>query len=89
MDFLSILTEQGITQLKTDAIILNSASQIEAAGEKIKGEKYSKVFAFLDNDEAGRKALDTLKSIHTDVKDLSHLYQGFNDPNAKLTNRGF
>lgn len=85
MDFLSVLTEQGITQLKTDAIILNSTSQIESATAKIKGTGYTKVFAFLDNDDAGREALQALKANHSDVKDLSHLYQGYNDPNAKLT----
>ena len=87
MDFLSVLTEQGIAELKTDVIILNSTSQVEAAVEKIKSEEYSKVFAFLDNDEAGQKALEILKVHHPDVKDLSHLYQGYNDPNAKLTDK--
>lgn len=85
MDFLSVLTEQGIEQLKTDAIILNSTSQIDQACEKIKATGYSKVFAFLDNDEAGQKALATLTANHPDVKDLSHLYKGYNDPNEKLT----
>lgn len=84
MDFLSILTEQNIEQLKGDAIILNSTSQIAAACEKINKGNYRKVFAFLDNDDAGRQALTTLQSSHNAVKDLSHLYQGYNDPNAKL-----
>lgn len=85
MDFLSILTEQGITELKTDAIILNSTSQIDSAIQSIQARKYSKVFAFLDNDDAGKEALEKLQSAHSDVKDLSHLYRGYNDPNAKLT----
>lgn len=85
MDFLSVLTEQGIEELKTDAIILNSTSQIESAIQTIEVRKYSKVFAFLDNDDAGRKALQMLHDAHDDVKDLSHLYKGYNDPNEKLT----
>lgn len=89
MDFLSILTEQGITEFKGDVIILNSTSLIDEGIEAIKGKKYGKVFAFLDNDNAGKEALEKLKASHPSVKDLSHLYQGYNDPNAKLTGRTF
>lgn len=87
MDFLSVLTEQKIKELKTDVIILNSTSQIDSAIQTIEERKYSKVFAFLDNDDAGREALEKLQSTHDDVKDLSHLYRGYNDPNQKLTSR--
>jgi len=89
MDFLSILTEQNITEFKGDVIILNSTSLIDECIEGINRGNYSKVFAFLDNDEAGKEALDKLKANHPSVKDLSHMYQGYNDPNAKLTGRTF
>lgn len=87
MDFLSILTEQGITELKGDAIILNSTSQIDQGIKAIKRNEYGKVFAFLDNDSSGKEALEKLRAGHSDVKDLSYLYEGYNDPNSKLIGR--
>lgn len=84
IDFLSILTEQNIEELKSDTIILNSTSQIDLAIDKIALNQYDKIFAFLDNDEAGKEALKKLQSTYPNTKDLSYLYADFNDPNEKL-----
>lgn len=86
IDYLTILTEQKKKEIKTDVIVLNSTSQIEVAIGKIKDSGYSKIYAMLDNDEAGKTALDRLRSEFESVVDLSYLYQGYNDPNEKMMN---
>lgn len=84
IDFLSILTEQKRKNLKTDAIVLNSTSQLDSAINKIKENGYTKVYTLLDNDDTGNEAFETLEKEFKNVVDYSHLYQGYNDINDKL-----
>jgi DNA primase len=65
------------------AIILNSTSNVNKALPSIK--QYEKVFCYLDNDDAGYKALDKLKQAGANVFDCSHVYKPFNDFNFFLT----
>lgn len=85
MDFVSLLTLQKIGALKSDVIILHSTSCSNRAIDKILKKEYQKVFAFLDNDEAGNKALTMLTdSLNIEIKDMRYLYEGYNDINDKL-----
>ena len=64
------------------AIILNSTSNLNNALPTI--SQYEKVFCYLDNDDAGRKALDKLRQANVEVIDKSCIYQEFNDFNEFL-----
>lgn len=67
------------------AIILNSTSNLDKALSIIR--KYEKVFCYLDNDDAGFKALDKLKQAGINIFDTSHVYKPFNDFNEFLQNK--
>ena len=67
------------------AIILNSTSNLNKALPII--SQYEKVFCYLDNDDAGYKALDKLKDAGINIFDCSHVYKDFNDFNEFLTNK--
>ncbi len=85
IDFLSLLTIRKIDRLKSDIIILHSTSQINKAIAKISNSNYNKVYAFLDNDEAGGLAFTKLKnSKGIEVKDMRYLYDGYKDLNDHL-----
>ena len=85
IDFLSLLTIKKIDRLKSDVIILHSTSQINKAIDKISNSNYNKIYAFLDNDEAGGLAFAKLKnSNEIEVKDMRYLYKGYKDLNDKL-----
>lgn len=64
------------------AIILNSTSNLNKALTTI--SQYARVYAYLDNDDSGRKALEKLKQGCTNVIDQSGIYQGYNDFNEFL-----
>jgi Toprim-like/CHC2 zinc finger len=66
-------------------IILNSVSNLSQAMPLIM--KHQKIFAYLDNDEAGRKALEKLRVTKLEVIDQSDLYRPFNDFNDYLKAR--
>lgn len=66
-----------------DYIILNSTANVNKALYPL-GE-YEKIHCFLDNDEAGRKAVETIqKEYGWRVRDSSHLYTGHKDLNDYL-----
>ena len=64
------------------AIVLNSTSNLNNALSTI--SQYEKVFCYLDNDDAGRKALDKLRQANIEVIDKSCIYQDCNDFNEFL-----
>ena len=87
MDFLSALTHYDTLKPKTDIIILNSIAMQQEAIEIIKSRGYSKVFHYLDHDEAGDKLRKTLEESFknsVDRVDRSKVYQGFKDFNEFL-----
>lgn len=90
MDFLSYLTlnqkaDFEIFSATFDYLILNSTSNIYRAFPSLK--KYEIVACCLDNDEAGRRAVDLIASEHVGVHDISHVYEGYKDLNDFIRNR--
>jgi len=83
MNFLAFLSHNGITEFQNSVIILNSVNLKDRALEVITGYEFSKIYLFLDNDEAGETAkqffIDNIKE--TPVIDKSGLYTGYNDFN--------
>ena len=80
-NFLSAVEYYGRKPSMT-AIILNSTSNLNKALPTI--SQYAKIYAYLDNDDSGRKALEKLKQINKTVIDQSDIYQDYNDFNEFL-----
>lgn len=90
MDFLSYKTlnlkaDFSFFSETVDYLILNSTSNLNRALSFIK--KYELVACCLDNDEAGRKAVDLIASEHNGVHDMSEVYHDFKDLNDFIRNR--
>jgi hypothetical protein len=81
-DFLSYLTLQKIEKTKYDVAILNSVANVQKALEFMK--EYKNINAYLDNDEAGRKAFQKIKSSCFSADDMSERYKGYKDLNDYL-----
>lgn len=89
MDYLSFLTirKQRSPEYPDlnaqDYIILNSTSNLSKALYPL-GD-YERIHCFLDNDDAGRKAVEVIQSEYgLQVRDSSHLYSGYKDLNDYL-----
>ena len=81
MDFLSAMT-LGVTGT-ADCLVLNSVANVEKAMKHLDG--YGRIDCFLDRDEAGRRALETIKERYGErVFDRSALYNGCKDLNEFL-----
>ena len=79
-DFLSFKNiEKSLSDEKSDYIILNSVSMIS----KIKSllENHKNIELYFDNDEAGNRAVETLKKEVENVEDGRILYKNFKDLN--------
>lgn len=83
MNFLAFLSHHGITDFQNSVIILNSVNLKDRALEVITKYDFSKIYLFLDNDEAGETAKQffTGRITNTPVIDKSDLYKGYNDFN--------
>jgi DNA primase len=78
-DFLSF--RQMHPSLKgRSAVILNSLSLLKS----VPYDNYSKVFHFLNNDEAGEKAKKRIQMYHKNTEDWSKIYFAYNDLNESL-----
>ncbi len=84
-DFLSYLVLKQEKTPKYDTIILNSVVNLP----KIKNElsAYRSVQAFLDNDEGGKRAVQSLRSVCKEVVDQSVYYAKHKDLNDYLCSR--
>lgn len=81
MDFLSAVT-LGVTG-NADCLVLNSVANVEKAMKHLDG--YGRIDCFLDRDEAGGRALETLRSRYgSRICDRSVLYNGCKDLNEFL-----
>lgn len=80
MDFLSYLTVKGKEPI-SPSIVLNSVSNLPRAVAYLHENGIDSVRAFLDNDEAGRKALKSLQSAGIKVEDMSQYYARYKDLN--------
>jgi hypothetical protein len=91
-DFLSYLTlfkRCGMTCFTDtmDFVILNSVSNIQKAIPWLM--RYEVVSCCLDNDDAGRKAVDILSELHDGIHDISAAYAGYKDINDLLIRRPY
>lgn len=79
-DYLSFLQIREVLEFdESDYLILNSVALINRVKNKLPG--YKKIELYLDNDEAGNKATETLKTIWKDAKDNRLLYPNYKDLN--------
>jgi hypothetical protein len=85
MDYLSFLTMKNWQQSKADVIILNSLTNLAKAKNSLTG--YGSIAIFLDNDEAGKRAVQELKSYYPNVTDQSEFYAKHKDPNEYLCSK--
>ena len=81
-DFLSYLTIQKVEKTKHDVAVLNSVANIEKAMSFLK--KHSSIYTYLDNDDAGRKATELIKSANSTVYNRSTNYTEYKDLNDYL-----
>ena len=85
MDYLSFLTIKNWQRSPVDAIILNSLANLPKVENTLAG--YNSVALFLDNDEAGKRAAESLHSVCKEVIDQSAYYAKHKDLNEYLCNR--
>ncbi|MFI3306542.1 MAG: toprim domain-containing protein [Rikenellaceae bacterium] len=88
MDMLAYLTLKNAANPVDSVCVLNSVSNLNQAVEFLKSQR--KIYAFLDNDTAGRKALSAVEKLGVEVVDCSHIYAEHKDMNDYLIaqNRG-
>jgi DNA primase len=84
-DFLSYLTIQKIEKTKYDVAVLNSTANTEKAMNFL--ESHQEIYTYLDNDEAGRKATELIKSANLTVFNRSTQFAGYKDLNDFLTGK--
>lgn len=85
MDYLSFLTMKKWQRSPVDAIVLNSLANLPKVVNIL--AKYKSVALFLDNDEAGKRAVQHLRSVCKEVLDMSTHYGRHKDLNDYLCNR--
>lgn len=83
MDYLTALIYFKIDRFKGTVIILNSISLLDRTIPLLKDKL---VYAFLDNDRAGKKALSTIKDNNINILDCSNYYKDYKDFNDLLMN---
>ena len=70
-----------------DFLVLNSVSNLRRAMSWL--EHYQTVTCCLDNDDAGRKAVDTLGEARDGIFDVSGVYAGYKDLNDFLRKKPY
>ena len=81
-DFLSAMEHYGCNTPTNTVIILNSVSNLKQAFPLIL--EATKINLYLDNDTAGRKAIEAIKATGKTVIDHSSIYANYNDFNEFL-----
>ena len=66
----------------SDIIVLNSLSFLTQITSTLK--KYNSIDIYLDNDASGKKNTTELLQYYPHIKDQSHRYKNYKDPNEKL-----
>ena len=87
MDFLSVIAQQKGYHLDGDVVILNSVACLPKAIPYLKNYTYETVYSWLDNDIAGKKASQTLKSFveketNFSFMSMNNIYAPYKDVNA-------
>ena len=85
MDYLSFLTFKRNPTPPHNIVVLNSVTNLAKALPFIASHEH--VDAYLDNDDAGRKATDELKKACRNLSDQSIHYRPYNDLNDYLRSR--
>lgn len=85
MDYLSFLTHKHNPTPPHNVVVLNSVTNLAKAVPFI--ASHERVYTYLDNDEAGRKATTELKAACRNLSDQSVHYRPYNDLNDYLRNR--
>ena len=85
-DFISFKNVENFLEKEpSDYIILNSVSMIHNIKNSL--GNYENIELYLDNDEAGNRAVEILKSENKNVEDCRILYSGFKDLNDWLIHK--
>ncbi|MCM4152807.1 DNA primase [Arenibacter sp. N53] len=79
-DMLSLLERDKEPREGNDLLILNSLAFVEKAFGLL--ESYESVQLYLDNDKAGKRAVEILLEQSPKCRDMSNLYKDFKDVNA-------
>lgn len=84
-DFLSLLTMMKMTQLAGDAVIMHSLSSYPRTVEFLRGQDYSIIHTFLDNDRPGQECTERFKVEFGDrAVSQSGLFAPYSDINDAL-----
>lgn len=85
MDFLSYLSLKGNSSPSIDTTVLNSVTNLAKAISFL--QQHKTVHTFLDNDEAGKRAVEQLRQslLNSEVVDQSAFYRNHKDLNEYLT----
>ncbi|MDR0681908.1 MAG: toprim domain-containing protein [Dysgonamonadaceae bacterium] len=84
-DFISYLVLKKENTPKHNTIVLNSVVNLPKVKNELSG--YRMIYAFLDNDERGRAAVQELRKLCKDVRDMSEHYAKHKDLNDYLCSR--
>ena len=84
-DFLSYLAIQKVEKSKHDVVILNSVANVQKAMDFLKS--YKTIYTYLDNDDAGRKATELIKSANSTVYNRSTQFAEYKDLNDYLSGK--
>jgi DNA primase len=85
MDYLSFLTMKNWQRSPVDVVVLNSLANLPKITNTLAG--YKSVALFLDNDEAGKRAVQSLRSVCKEAIDQSVQYANHKDLNDYLCSR--
>ena len=82
MDMLSYLTMKKTTEPSINMVVLNSVHNIKHAEQFL--QKQQTIHCFLDNDNSGKRTLETVKRLGVETIDHSEFYRNYKDINEYL-----
>ena len=85
MDFLSFLSMKG--EVTNQYLVMNSVSNVARSIHYLNKRNITSVRAFLDNDDAGRKAVQEFVNAGFKVEDMAVYYKDFKDLNEYHVSR--
>ena len=85
MDFLSFLSMKG--EISNQCLVMNSVSNVARSIHYLNKRNITSVRAFLDNDDAGRKAVQEFVNAGFKVEDMAVYYKDFKDLNEYHVSR--
>lgn len=86
MDFLSVLILNQCKYLEGTVLILNSTALLKRAIQFIQQKEWRAIYTYLDNDESGNNATQTLLELFPIESQQEH-YKGYKDVNDFLVNQ--